>query len=53
MNKSVSQYLSEIGRRGGLSKSARKTKASRENGKKGGRKTGPFGGESISEGVKK
>jgi hypothetical protein len=33
----IRQYLAEIGRKGGSSKSEDKAKASRENGKKGGR----------------
>ncbi len=33
----IKQYLAEIGRKGGLSKSERKAAACRENGKKGGR----------------
>tara|TARA_R110002020_G_scaffold66631_2_gene175193 strand:- start:117 stop:341 length:225 start_codon:yes stop_codon:yes gene_type:complete len=34
---SFAQFAREIGRRGGLAKSTRKAKASRKNGKKGGR----------------
>jgi general stress protein YciG len=33
----IRQYLAEIGRKGGSSKSERKAAAARENGKKGGR----------------
>lgn len=33
---SITQYLSEIGKRGGSAKSPRKTKAARRNAKKGG-----------------
>jgi general stress protein YciG len=37
MNKRVQQYLSEIGKKGGEAKTPAKKRASRENGKKGGR----------------
>lgn len=37
MSKEVKTYLSEIGRKGGKSRSDKKSRASRENGKLGGR----------------
>ncbi len=37
MSKSVRAYMPILGRKGGSAKSERKTHASRENGKKGGR----------------
>ena len=36
-NELIRQYLAEIGRKGGLSRSEKKAAAVRENGKKGGR----------------
>jgi hypothetical protein len=37
MSKTITKYLKEIGRKGGLKKSERKTNACRKNGKLGGR----------------
>jgi general stress protein YciG len=37
MSKKLKQYFSELGKKGGSVKSERKSHASRENGKKGGR----------------
>ena len=37
INTAVTRYLADIGRKGGLVKSARKAESSKANGKKGGR----------------
>jgi len=41
LNEIIKQYLSELGKKGGSKKSPRKAKASKQNGKKGGRPKKP------------
>lgn len=47
-NEIISKYLAELGKKGGSSKSEAKVKASRENGKKGGRPVGSKNKKKIS-----
>ena len=48
-NIKITEYLSQIGKKGGSVKSAKKAKSSKENGKKGGR---PKVANSLREGEK-